>query len=251
VATKLFLRLTQNNGITDTGDGIVYDLLTAQGDGANTAVVSTAASGTNIQWTITQGGLSIAWITGRVPAGGFTLTTTDISAWCHESNMNANAGGRYRLYRYQPGPTITELGGGPFDDGVEFGTAATEMLWTGNPTDQAFSENDRLLLRMFITNIGTMGGGFNCTLTFDALDATTGDSFLNLAETVVFKPEDVVNVFFENRHPIVQGMKPNTAAGMGGVIIASGKERFEARRRWCKRGPLYVPEWQGRRKVAA
>lgn len=33
-------------------------------------------------------------------------------------------------------------------------------------------------------------------------------------------PEGVAaNVFFENRHPIEHGMKPNTAAGMGGVLI--------------------------------
>lgn len=27
------------------------------------------------------------------------------------------------------------------------------------------------------------------------------------------------DVFFEDRHPIEQGMKPQTAAGMGGVLV--------------------------------
>lgn len=192
MATKLVLR-NSVSVIGDTGDGIVYDMIPTFGASSDTAVVNTTASGTNIQLTKTAGGSTVAWISGRVPAGGFTLTTTDISTWWLESSMNANAGGRYRVYRYQPGtPTITELGGGPFDDGVEFGTVNTEMTWAGNVTDQAFSENDRILLRVFITNVGVMGGGFTSTMTFNAADAATGDSFFNIAETVTFKAEDAI-----------------------------------------------------------
>ncbi len=32
-------------------------------------------------------------------------------------------------------------------------------------------------------------------------------------------PVGETEVFFENRHPIEQGMKPQTAAGLGGVLI--------------------------------
>ena len=184
--TKLFLRNTTTNGISN-----YYDMVTTAGSSAATNVVNTAASGTEIQFTQTAGGAAAAWISGRVPAGGFTLTTTDISAWLHESNMNANCGGRYRVFRRSAAGVETEIGGGPFNDGVEFGTAATEMLWTGNVTDQAFSEDDRILLKLYITNIGTMASGFTCTLTFNAADAATGDSFFNIAETVTFKGETV------------------------------------------------------------
>jgi hypothetical protein len=192
MATKLFLRNTSTNPITDSGDTILYDMITTAGSASDTAVVDTAASGTEIQWTKdTTADQSVAWISGRVPAGGFTLTTTDISIWAHESNMNANCGGRYRVFRYQTGGTVTELGGGPFNDGVEFTvTTPTEMLWAGNVTDQAFSEDDRILLRVYITNVGTMASGHTCTLTFNAADAATGDSFFNIAETVSFKAED-------------------------------------------------------------
>jgi len=191
VPTKLFLRNTSNNPITDSGDGVLYDMVIAAGASADTDVVNTVASGTEIQWTDVGGGATVAWISGRVPAGGFTLTTTDLSIWAQESNMLANCGGRYRVFRYQPGPTITELGGGPFNDGVEFGTAAAEMTWLGNVTDQVLNENDRILVRVYITNVGTMGGPYTCTITFNAADAATGDSFFNIAETVTFKAEDV------------------------------------------------------------
>lgn len=185
MATKLFLRSSQGNSIGAT----YFDMLTTAGAGSTTAVVDTDGS-TEKQWTQTSGGALIQWVSGRAPAGGFTLTTSDISIWAHESATAANSGGRYRLFKRTSGGTETELAGGPFDDGVEFTkTTPTEMTWTGNPTDTAFSENDRILLKLYITNVGSMGSGQTCTLTYNAADAATGDSFLNIAETVTFKAE--------------------------------------------------------------
>lgn len=189
MATKLFLRSTQNNAIGAT----YFDMLPAAGSGTATAVVDTAASGTEIQWTQTAGGAVIQWVSGRAPAGGFTLTSTDISVWARESNGQANAGGRYRVFKRAANGTETELGGGPFNDGVEFGTSAAEMTWTGNVTDTAFAEDDRILLKLYITNVGTMGGNRTCTLTYNGADAATGDSFFNIAETVSFKAESTTH----------------------------------------------------------
>jgi hypothetical protein len=191
--TKLYLRNSATSGITDTGDGILKDLSTEAGSGvAPLAVVNTAASGTEIQWTDTAGGSTIAWISGLAPSGGFTLTSTDISIWARESNMNANAGGRYRVFKRTAAGSVSELGGGPFNDGVEFGPSSTEFTWIGNVTDTAFAEDDRILIRLYITNVGTMGGGFTCSLDYGAPDASQGDSFFNIAETVTFKPQDVL-----------------------------------------------------------
>lgn len=189
MATKLFLRNTQTHGITGTGDGILYDMLTAAGAASDTAVTNTSASGTEIQATKTAGGSSIAWISGRAPSGGFTLTSADISLWQLESNMNANIGGRFRVFKRAANGTITEIGGGPFDDGVEMSTSDREDTWTSNVTDTAFAEDDRILLRYYLTNVGTMASGHTGTLTFNAADASTGDSFFNIAETVTFKAE--------------------------------------------------------------
>lgn len=187
MATKLFLRSTQNNGIGAT----YFDMAATAGSSTATAVVNSAASGTEIQWTQTAGGAAIQFVSGRAPSGGFTLTTTDISIWAHESNAQANCGGRYRVFKRTAAGVETEIGGGPFNDGVEFGTAAAEMLWAGNVTDTAFAENDRILLKLYITNVGTMGSGRTCTLTYNGANAATGDSFFNIAETVSFKSDDV------------------------------------------------------------
>lgn len=191
MATQLKFRHTTTNGITDTGDGIVYDLLDAFGSLTRNLTTATIAGGTNIQQTDSNGGPTVAFISGRVPTGGFTLTSLDVSIWQNESSMNANVGGRVRVYRYQPGPTITELTGSPFDDGVEMSSSTLrEDIWSGDPIDQAFNENDRILVRLFLTNIGTMGDGFTCSTAYDQASGSIGDSFFNIAETVVFKAEE-------------------------------------------------------------
>lgn len=191
MATKLFLRNTTSNGITDSGDGILYDLSTSAGSSVDTSVTNTSASGTQIQATKTAGGSTVAWISGRAPSGGFTLTAVDISLWQVESNMNANIGGRYRVFKRSAAGVVTEVGGGPFNDGVEMNTADREDLWAGNVTDTVFAEDDRILIRYYITNVGTMASGHTGTMKFNAADAATGDSFFNIAETVAFKPDDI------------------------------------------------------------
>lgn len=185
MATKLFLRSTQTNGIGET----YFDMITTAGAGSTTAATTTTASGTEIQWTQSAGGSELLFVSGRAPSGGFTLTTTDISIWAHESGTAVNAGGGYRVFKRDSFGTETELGGGLYEDGVEFTkTTPTEMAWSGNVTDTAFAENDRILLKIKVVDVGTMGDG-TATLTYNAADAGTGDSFFNIAETVAFKAE--------------------------------------------------------------
>lgn len=183
MATKLFL-LKQSAGIANRPN--YKDMHTAAGSAAATGVVDTVASGTEIQWTNdTTSDRVIAWASRKL-SSGLTLTTSDISIWASESNMSANAGGRFRVFKLAVNGTETELAGGPFNDGVEFGTAAAEMLWAGNFTDTAFAAGDRVVVKVYITNVGVMGGGFTCTLTYNAADAATGDSFFNLNENLSF-----------------------------------------------------------------
>lgn len=159
------------------------------GGSEDTATVATQASGTEIQFT--KNSQVINFISGRAPAGGFTLTTTDISLWAQESNMNANCGGRFRIFKRTAAGVETDIGIA-FDDGVEFpfGGTPVEHLWIGNVTDTAFAEDDRILLKIYITAAGgTMASGHTCTMHFNGADGAQGDSFLNIAETVAFKSD--------------------------------------------------------------
>ncbi|MDP2735985.1 MAG: hypothetical protein Q8P12_07320 [bacterium] len=218
MATKLVLRDTQTNGV---GDGTYFDMLVGSfGVSTSTAVVDSVSGGTDIPWTQTAGGSRIRWISGRVPAGGFTLTTSDLSIWAHESNANANAGGSYTLFVRNPNGVETEIPGGPFDDGVEFTkTTPTEMTWAGDVTDTALAEDDRLVLEIRIDGVGTMGANQTCTLTYNGADGADGDSFLNLNETVAFKAEAAFLDTDNNEHG--DGYLPGTVASFSALALAS------------------------------
>jgi hypothetical protein len=156
-ALQLFARSTQTNGIT-SGGVACYDLLTTEGASADTGVVTATASGTDNQWTKTAGGSILVFATGRVPSGGWTFTNSDLAIWAQESIDTVNAGLRVRFYKWASG-TETLIGGSPFDDGVELSTSPTLMQWVGNVTDTALVEDERLLAKFYLTNVGTMGAG--------------------------------------------------------------------------------------------
>lgn len=177
---KLYLRNTTANGIS-IGGVACYDLLTIAGSSADTAVVNTTASGTEIQFTKTAGGSVAAFITGRAPVGGWTITASEVALWLKESASTVNAGLRYRLFKYSGG-TETEIGGSPFNRNAEFNTANSLETLAGNVTDTALAEDDRLLLRIYAVNVGTMAVG-TATLRFNGVAAPLTSSISALTVT--------------------------------------------------------------------
>ena len=161
-----------------------YWLLEDVGVALSDVITNTAASGTEIQITDVAGGTTVAWISRRI-AAAITITSMDVLVYAFESNMAANVGGRARIFKRAPGGTETELGGGPFDDGVEFGTGFALMSWTCNVTDTAFAENDRILLKLYLTNIGTMAGGYTATID------NGNPNRVDILETVTFKRDSL------------------------------------------------------------
>jgi hypothetical protein len=219
MATKLFLRESTLNGLG------YRDCLTTAGAALTDGFVATAASGTNIQWTKTTSGAVLEWISGRAPAGGFTLSgTMSFSIWASESNMLANAGARARVFIRPVATGIeVEVLGGPYDDGVEFPTSSTEMTWTGAPTSTVFLEDDRIVIRYYITGAGTMAAGYQCKIEYDAADAATGDSFFQINETVVFKLDSTGN------SPLIGGRLTQAAKVVSSRLVMN-------------RAGLWVPE---------
>lgn len=189
MATKLFLRSTTDNGIGST----YQDMITTAGASAATAVVNTVASGTEIQWTASAGGAVVQWISGRAPAGGFTLSgQMTFSLWAKESNAKANCGIRCRIFKRTAAGVESEISSGwAYGSPTEITNSNAEYSWNGTPASTAFAENDRILLKAYIINVGTMASGYTCTLTYNDADAATGDSFLQINETITFKGEVV------------------------------------------------------------
>lgn len=177
MATKLFLL---NTGKNVTG---YYDLSTTAGTGIDTCVTNTTGTA-NIQLTKTAGGAEVQWISKPVGVA-FTLTAADISLWQNESSNSANAYGRFRLFKYASATGVeTELVGGPFDDGSEMQRVTPrEDTWAADPTDTPFAKGDRIVLKCYI---GNNSSGYTTTMSFNAADGATGDSFLNINETITF-----------------------------------------------------------------
>lgn len=172
--SQLFHRNTQTNGIT-SGGVACYDLLTTAGASVDTAVVTATASGTDIQFTKTAGGAVLVFASGRVPAAGWTITAANLAVWALQNVDTVNAGLRVRFYKWSSG-TETLIGGGPFDDGVELTTAAALYEWLADVTDTALVEDERLLVKYYLTNVGTMGAG-TATLRFNGALGGTAPTF--------------------------------------------------------------------------
>jgi hypothetical protein len=192
MATKLFLRATSLHRHGTAGR---FDLLPTAGSSLTTAVVNNAASGTEIQWTKLAAGQVLEWISPPL-AADFLLATTDtmtFNLWAKESKIAANCGVRVRVIRYSAGDgSVGFTPGGPYNKGTELTTSIVAQNFTGVVTsNQQFYTNDRIAIRVYITNVGTMGSGQTCTMDYDAATGgADGDSWFQLNNTVTFKTEN-------------------------------------------------------------
>lgn len=189
MATTLYLR-TDDANIYNTSNTTQYEFLsTSRGATLTGATVATAASGTDVIWTETSGGRVLAWISEPVSnTQSVTASTVTFNIWAIESNMNANAGGRARLYRWSANNATETLIAGPADDGVEFATTVGAMNWTTTATATTLLKGDRIVVRYYITGVGTMAATYTCTMGYNGTTAgANGDSYVTLTDNLVFE----------------------------------------------------------------
>lgn len=157
MSVQLHLTKQQNFG-TDIS-AYTYDIDFASNlSSASNFTTTTTAGGTEIQATDSAGGNAIQWITPKI-IEQVTITTMNVYFRSYESGTGVNASIRARLYKVGTDNSITELGGSPFDFGTELGTSAAGKLITCNITDTTFNIGERILVRAYFYNIGTMGSG--------------------------------------------------------------------------------------------
>jgi hypothetical protein len=172
MATTFYLR---NNDIGINS----YRLNTLErGASVTTLTINTTSGGTDI-----SGGF---WATK--PLIGFTLSgSVTISTRASESNGQANAGMRYRLYKWSPsgGLSAALL---TLTQGAELTTTNATVSLTGTPTSTVFANGDVLVVEVAITNVGTMGSGRTVNVTYNGATANaSGDSFFTITENVLQK----------------------------------------------------------------
>lgn len=194
-AQTLSLRRTTVNAI-----GNFMDLLPTFGVTAKTsAVVNTVASGTEIAWTKTAGGLVAEWITPRFKEQ-WSYPINKVLAYASESATAANMSVRVKVFRRRPDDTEALLA--QDDWGTELGT--TEALATmggevatqwdvQNQATVHFAEDDRLILRFYAipASAQVMGGARTGTISYDGPgpEGTAGSSYMQTFNAPDYKAE--------------------------------------------------------------
>lgn len=187
MATRLYLRDLQANAIGSE----YYDMIATAGAATILSRTRTEVDGLPNQLTHeVSANIILCWVSGRAPSGGFTLTTGTVVAPCKESSGSANARLAVKVYHRTSGGTETEIGGGPFNSGAEMNSASfVDQTVACNTTDQAFAEDERIVLRLFIEPTTSWTDGNSADVNYNDADATTGDAYYEIAETVTFKAE--------------------------------------------------------------
>lgn len=171
----------QNGGAGYSGYNVAR---LSRGSGVTTATVDTTNGGTDIQWTLTSGGTALSFCTRPLSSAVTISGTVTVNVWAVESATQANAGFRMKLYKLTPGGTKTLFA--TLDRGAELPTTIAAQNYTGTPTSTSFAIGDRIVMEPYITNVGTMGNGRTCDMTYSGgTAAASGDSYVTFNETVL------------------------------------------------------------------
>lgn len=206
MATKLFVKKFANSGPSLTS--YFYTNTVAALGGSTNSVTTATASGTNIQCTKTAGGTALAWVSQPFSATATISGDITVNTRAKESGAAVNSKMRCRVYILSAG-VETQFGSG--DASAELTTSDAAQNFTITPTSQAFAIGDRLVIKFFVTNAGTMAAG-TVTMTYGgATGAAAGDTYISLTENVTFTTE-----------PEYLSISANSGSGTSGTLGVSG-----------------------------
>ena len=189
MSTRLYLHTTTSP--IDTSHFRYSDITSAK---MNTTIGSgtgfqyqgdSTANGTEILWGIDGPGSQIQWVSNRM-AGDYYVTQARYYLWAYEDSDLNNVGLRVRIFHYSDlTGSIVELTGGPFDTGIELTTTNTSYLQIFNfSAGEQFYKNDRIIFRVYLTNVGgSMRAGTNW-LSFDGNNGS--NSYLQITQDIQF-----------------------------------------------------------------
>ena len=151
----------------------------------STSVTATTSGGFSIQCTDTSGGTALKWITKPFLSDvAFAADKILFNLWLKESAAGANAGVCPALYEYTTSEQATFAG--TTNGGTEAGTSAARYVFlTTNLTATTIDAGNRLVVKLFVENVGTMGASETVTVDYGGIsEGIDGDSFIELNEAV-------------------------------------------------------------------
>jgi len=172
------------NGSTSGWNNLFMD--TGRGAGIVALITSTVTGPTAGIEVATAGGLPRHFISPPLDADVTIAGTITFNLWALESSMSANVAINCVIDKID-GAT------GAFTQivktarTIELGTAAAAENFTATPTSTACKKGDRLRVRVFGDDAGTMASGFTFSFDTDAASAgVDGDSYVTFTETFGF-----------------------------------------------------------------
>lgn len=190
--TGLTLLGTPKNQATPTsGHFTVYDTFAA-GTVVNATLVASDWAGIALEIVALPEPTALEWISPRLAEGFVATAAANFLGqfYVFESVATVNASIRTEVLRRDPLGTETLLY--YKHDTVELGTSTAQRVFSITGTfagETACQEDDRLVVRVYAVNVGTMGVGY-AGVTFDGPTPNiSGDSFLTLLDGPDLKDE--------------------------------------------------------------
>ncbi len=181
------MRIYLSNDASDvSGYKVAYvDMRSPNTTALTLSTTTTTGSGDDIQCTATAGGTALKWITAPFGSAKTLVTQVFCNLWCKETSAAANCGPSIELYPYS---ASTE--GSVFldDDALqtEITTSFAAVRWmTVAATTTDFAVGDRLVIKVYVSNVGLTMGAVTGGFLFDydgPTDNADGDSWIDIQE---------------------------------------------------------------------
>lgn len=160
-------------------------------DTAACTLASSAWAGIACHLVANSTPVGLEWISPRFKAGWAAETADQFAGtiWAGENLASGNCAFRVKVFRRQPDGTETLIYTQTTTE-LAVPDAGVKSFAGGSVTPTFCAEDDRLVLRAYIANVGTMGAGATCSLWYDHDSAgNTGDSFLTFVGLPEWKAE--------------------------------------------------------------
>jgi hypothetical protein len=166
-----------------------------------TSVTNTTAAGDNIAATETAGGAALKWITKPfLEDVAFAAVPWVYNIWAKESDAAANASVGFTVHEYTASEQASFL---DQNHATELTTSIARVVdASSNATATTVEAGNRLVVKLEVVAVGTMGGSQTVTIDYDGPTAgADGDTFVMCNETIRTNERQLKN----GAYPVITG----------------------------------------------